>query len=64
MEGGSMTLRDTARSLLKLLKCRLCRTLCGDHFFNRDASLEIDRLVVENERLRERLRAVERERGA
>lgn len=30
----------------------LCRALCGDSFFNRDASLEIDRLTIENEILR------------
>lgn len=34
------------------VKCWLCQKLCGDQFFNRDASLEIDRLVLENERLR------------
>jgi hypothetical protein len=41
------------RGLLPLkLACWLCRKLCRDEFFNRDASLEIDRLVLENERLR------------
>ena len=39
--------------------CRLYRVLCGDRFFNRDASLEIDRLIIENERLRERLSVAE-----
>ena len=34
------------------VKCWLCRKLCGDSFFNRDGSREIDRLVIENERLR------------
>jgi hypothetical protein len=41
--------------MLKLLrrgKCFLCRLLCGDSFFNRDASLEIDRLTAEVERLK------------
>ena len=33
-------------------RCWLCEKLCADHFFNRDASREIDRLTVENERLR------------
>ena len=41
------------RGLLPLkLACWLCRKLCRDEFFDRDASLEIDRLVLENERLR------------
>lgn len=48
---------DLARSLLKALRCRLCRALCGDHFFNRDASLEIDRLTAEVESLREQAAA-------
>ena len=30
----------------------LCEKLCGDKFFNRNASLEIDRLVIEIEKLR------------
>lgn len=50
---------DVARSLVKWLRCRLCRALCGDQFFNRDASLENDRLIVENERLRERVAELE-----
>ena len=33
-------------------RCWLCQKLCGDRFFNRDASLEIDKLVLENETLR------------
>lgn len=39
-------------------KCILCRIFCGDRFFNRDASLELDRLTVENERLRELLKVL------
>ncbi len=39
------------------LRWRLCDALCGDCFFNRDASLEIDRLIVENEDLKARLQA-------
>ena len=34
------------------VKCWLCKKFCGDKFFNRDASLEIDRLVIEIEILR------------
>lgn len=33
-------------------RCWLCRALCGDQFFNREASLEIDALTIENEKLR------------
>ena len=33
----------------------LCRFICPDEFFNADASLEIDRLIIENESLRKRL---------
>lgn len=32
-------------------RCWLCRKFCGDQFFNRDASLEIDRLLVEIDNL-------------
>jgi len=35
----------------------LCGTMCADRFFNRDASLENDRLTVENEDLKARLQA-------
>jgi hypothetical protein len=36
------------------LKHEICRRILGPHaFFSRDASLEIDRLIVEIERLRE-----------
>ena len=62
-KGGAMNavikLRDAVRSPAKWFRCRLCRVLCGDRFFNRDASLEIDRLIIENERLRERLSVVD-----
>ena len=34
------------------VKCWVCRILCGDRFFNCDASREIDRLVLANEILR------------
>ena len=36
----------------KKLVCWLCKKFCGDRFFNRDASREIDRLVIEIENLR------------
>lgn len=34
------------------VKCWLCRKLCGDRFFNCDASREIDRLTIELEKIR------------
>ena len=34
------------------VKCWLCKKIGGDRFFNIDASREIDRLLLENERLR------------
>lgn len=41
------------RGLLPLKLVRwLCKKLCGDRFFNRDASLEIDRLIFEIEKNR------------
>lgn len=43
--------------LFNRLYRRLCDALCGDCFFNRDASLEIDWLTVENERLKAKLQA-------
>jgi hypothetical protein len=39
---------------------RLARWLLGKQFFNRDASLEIDRLTVENEALRAQAVRLER----
>lgn len=33
-------------------RCWLCKKLCGDRFFNRDASREIDRLLLELEKIR------------
>ena len=33
-------------------KCWLCQKLCGDKFFNIDASREIDRLTLKLEKLR------------
>ena len=33
-------------------KCWLCRKICCDEFFNRDASREIDRLTIELEKIR------------
>lgn len=38
--------------LLWRARCWLCKKICGDKFFNRDASLEIDRLVIELEKIR------------
>jgi hypothetical protein len=50
------TTLQTGLQPIRLYICRLqqwlCRTAFPDQFFNRDASLEIDRLTVENERLR------------
>ena len=40
---------------LRHLRLNQCAILCWDCFFNRDASLEIDRLIVENEDLKARL---------
>lgn len=41
------------RQLFRWLVTRwVCPRLCHDRFFDRDASLEIDRLILENERLR------------
>ena len=34
------------------VKCWLCGKLCGDRFFNCDASREIDRLTIELEKIR------------
>lgn len=42
----------TQNFFVRRARCWLCQRLCGDQFFNRDASLEIDRLTVENEKLR------------
>ena len=39
--------------IIKKLKERFCRVLCKDQLFNSDMSLEIDRLTLENEELRE-----------
>lgn len=41
--------------LLSLVKDRVCRWLCGDRLFNCNMSIEIDRLRLENEELRELL---------
>jgi hypothetical protein len=38
----------------------LCQRLCGDAFFNHDASLTIDQLTLENEQLRARVAEAER----
>lgn len=47
----------TLSILIQQLRYRLARVICPDCFFNRDASLEIDRLTVENEDLKARLQA-------
>jgi len=57
---NALRIPGVARSLLKSLRSRICRALCGDYFFNRDASLLIDRLTVEVESLREQLAAARR----
>ncbi len=43
------------------LRHALCRLIDPDGFFNRDASLEIDRLLDESDALRERLKLMERQ---
>ena len=44
---------------MKRLRDLFCCLLCGKRLFNRDMSLEIDRLIVENDRLRERIAELE-----
>jgi len=39
--------------VIKHFQKLLCRLLCKDRLFNSDMSLEIDRLIQENERLKE-----------
>lgn len=46
--------------MIARLRRLLCSKLCSDCFFNRDASLEIDRLVAENDELRAALRTAGR----
>lgn len=38
--------------LWRRARCWLCRALCGDQFFNLDASREIDALTIELEKIR------------
>lgn len=40
--------------MIKRFREWICRALCKDKLFNSDMSLEIDRLTVENERLKEK----------
>ena len=47
-----MTAKKPTASLWRRARCWLCEKLCGDSFFNRDASREIDRLTIEIEKLR------------
>ena len=47
------------RSILARILERLYRRVTGTDFFNRDASIEIDRLIAEAESLREQLREAE-----
>jgi hypothetical protein len=54
LKGGKM---KSLSLYFNRLRWRLCDALCGDCFFNRDASLEIDHLLVENENLKARLQA-------
>lgn len=44
---------------LKLIRELICRRICPDLLFNSEMSLEIDRLIDENDRLRERIRELE-----
>ena len=39
----------------------LCRLLCGERLFNSDMSREIDALIVEIDRLRERIKELEQD---
>ena len=39
------------RWILKKTQYQLCRLLCKDQVFNSDMSLEIDRLIIENDSL-------------
>ncbi|MEA3277226.1 MAG: hypothetical protein U9Q81_18455 [Pseudomonadota bacterium] len=39
------------RRLFEPIREHICRFLCGQQFFDRDASLEIDRLISDNEEL-------------
>jgi len=41
--------------MIKELREWLCHLLCKDRLFNSDMSLEIDRLIQENEELRARI---------
>jgi len=41
------------------IRCWLCSLICPDRVFNEDMSLEIDRLTIENEELRERIKEQE-----
>lgn len=43
------------RQIIRKIKYRLCHLLCKDLVFNSDMSLEIDRLTLENEQLREQI---------
>lgn len=44
--------RAKIAAILAMARCWLCRKLCGSGFCNIAASREIDRLTIENERLR------------
>lgn len=48
------------KNILRLLRNLLCCRACGDQFFNRDSSLEIDRLTVALEQMTERCRELEK----
>ena len=39
---------------LRTFRAWLCRMCCKDQVFNSDMSREIDRLVIENDRLKEK----------
>ena len=41
------------------LRERIARWLAPDFLFNRDMSRELDRLIIENESLRERIKELE-----
>jgi len=48
-------------SLANKLRERLCQFLCGKRLFNRDMNRELDRRLIDTERLREIKKITDRE---
>ncbi len=44
---------------MKSIRYWLCDLLCPDRIFNEDMSLEVDKLISENEKLKERILKLE-----